>query len=235
MYIQYHELVMVLRLQIPGIDPTNVFGFMVTTVYHILIINTGIAGILAADLGIMMFVLHIIGIADVFKNSLNELDRMLQNEERDEELVHRQLLDIFVMHQELIAYEEGLDSTYGVAVFVQVITSVACLALTLFIYYVTGNFGSVLFMIGAMFQLLEFCLLGTALTVKNNHIELALYDICWYKLSMKNQKMLSFVLFRSQNAVEMTIGGVALLNMETFVEIIRTIYSAFAMMVRILD
>ncbi|XP_055632840.1 putative odorant receptor 83c [Toxorhynchites rutilus septentrionalis] len=235
MYVQNYELVMAIRMEIPGVDPTNVFGFMVTIAYQILLLYCGIAGILAADLAIMLFVLHIIGIADLFRNSLNELDRMLQNEQRDEDVVHRQILDICVMHQELIAYENGLDSTYATVVFVQVITSVICLALTLFIYYATRNIGNILFMIGAMFQLIEFCLLGTVLTVKNDHITLALYDISWYKLSKEDQKMLSFVLSRSQNVVELTIGGLALLNMETFVEIIKTIYTYFAMMVQLLE
>ncbi|XP_055632839.1 putative odorant receptor 83c [Toxorhynchites rutilus septentrionalis] len=219
MYIRHNELVMVMRVQIPGIDPTNEIEFIITTIYHVILLGLGIAGILAADLAIMVLVLHIVGIVDVFRNSLKELDQLLEDEERDEDMIHRKLLDICVMHKELIAYEEGLDSTYGVAVFVQVLTSVSCLALSLFIYYVTGNFGIGLFIIGAFFQLLEFCMLGTALTIKNEHIEQALYDIRWYKLSKRDQKTLGFVLFRSQNAVEMTIGGLALLNMETFVEV----------------
>ncbi|XP_055632842.1 putative odorant receptor 83c [Toxorhynchites rutilus septentrionalis] len=234
-YVRYNELVMAVRIQVPGIDPTNEFGFVVTTIYHVLLVSTGIAGILAADMAMMMIVLHILGIADVYKNALKELDQLLEAEERDEQMIHRKLLEICVMHQELISYEEGLDSTYGTIVFVQVISSVACLVLSLFITYMTRNIGIAFFLVAAVFQLFEFCLLGTTLTVKNDHIELAIYDTCWYKLCTEEQKMMSLVLFRSQNAVEMTIGGVALLNMETFVEIMKTIYSSFAMMVQVLE
>lgn len=48
---------------------------------------------------------------------------------------------------------------------------------------------------------------------------IALYDTYWYKLTNTEQKMIGYMLHRSQNAVEMTIGGISLLNMETFVEV----------------
>ncbi|XP_065088822.1 putative odorant receptor 83c [Ochlerotatus camptorhynchus] len=115
-------------------------------------------------------------------------------------------------------YEEMLDEHYGVCVFVQVLSSVACIALSLFNFYMTYNIGALTFLIFSFFQLLEFCVLGTILTIKNDQIMRALYDTCWYRLSTEEQKMMAFMLHRSQNAVEMTVGGLALLNMETFVE-----------------
>ncbi|EDS42728.1 Odorant receptor 83c [Culex quinquefasciatus] len=219
MYVMHNEKLMVLKVNVPGFDPTTQLGFLVTTGYHTLLIFMAIAGILASDLGIMLIVLHIVGIADVFKNGLKELDELLTDEDRTDEEVHEKVLEICIMHRELIVYEEELDSCYATIVFVQVITSVACLVLSLFIFYVTQNIGSGLFIIAAFFQLLEFCMLGTALTIKNEEILLALYDVRWNALSNQQRKLWQFLLHRSQNAVEMTIGGVALLNMETFVEI----------------
>lgn len=54
---------------------------------------------------------------------------------------------------------------------------------------------------------------------QNDEIMLALGDTRWYYLPCEMQKMMGFMLQRSQNAVEMTIGGISLLNMETFVEV----------------
>ncbi|XP_039440120.2 uncharacterized protein LOC120421043 [Culex pipiens pallens] len=175
MYVMHNEKLMVLKVNVPGFDPTNQVGFLVTTGYHTLLIFMAIAGILASDLGIMLIVLHIVGIADVFKNGLKELDELLTDEDRTDEEVHEKVLEICIMHRELIVYEEELDSCYATIVFVQVITS-------------------------------------------NEEILLALYDVRWNALSNQQRKMWQFLLHRSQNAVEMTIGGVALLNMETFVE-----------------
>lgn len=54
---------------------------------------------------------------------------------------------------------------------------------------------------------------------QNDQARIALYNTKWYLLSISDQQRLKFVLHRSQNAVEMTIGGLALLNMETFVAV----------------
>lgn len=50
--------------------------------------------------------------------------------------------------------------------FVQVASSVSCLTLSLFLCYMTNDIPSYAFLLGALFQLLEFCLLGTIFRVK---------------------------------------------------------------------
>ncbi|XP_055607005.1 putative odorant receptor 83c [Uranotaenia lowii] len=87
------------------------------------------------------------------------------------------------------------------------------------------------FVIGALFQLLEFCLLGTIYTVQNEAMIRSIYEVKWYLLPADERRMWSFMLHKSQNAVNLTIGGLAVLNVETFVEIIKTIYQCFAMLI----
>ncbi|XP_055596885.1 putative odorant receptor 83c [Uranotaenia lowii] len=82
---------------------------------------------------------------------------------------------------------------------------------------------------------MQFCILGAALTIKNDQVKVAIYDTKWYDLPVEEQKMLAIVLHKSQNSVEMTIGGLALLNMETFVQILKMIYSYFAMLLQLME
>ncbi|XP_029725349.2 putative odorant receptor 83c [Aedes albopictus] len=236
-YFWYNERMLIINLHIPGVDTVTRTGFMITTLFHLVLIFMAVAGILAADLGCIIVVGHVAGIADVFKNALNELDQLTKQkcDERVDDSIHRKVLQICVMHQEIISYEEELDENYGVTVFVQVLSSIACVALSLFNFYMTYNIGALTFLVYAFFQLFQYCVLGTVLTIKNDEIMIALYDTYWYKLTNTEQKMIGYMLHRSQNAVEMTIGGISLLNMETFVEIVKTIYSYSAMLVQFLD
>ncbi|XP_053692338.1 odorant receptor 67d-like [Sabethes cyaneus] len=229
------EKSLVLPLELPFVEPFSETGYVITTVYHLVMVAMGIMGILAADMGIMILVLHIIGIVDVFMNNLEELDEILLQPELDAEHKQKKFTEICKMHKEIIQYEEDLDSCYYNTVFVQVITSVSCLSLTLFVIYMTRDWTRLMFMLATFFQLLEFCMLGTALRVKNDHVIDAIYDCNWHLLTASDKRRFAIMLHRAQNPVEMTIGGISLLNMETFVEIMKTIYSYFAMMINFLE
>ncbi|XP_055592647.1 putative odorant receptor 83c [Uranotaenia lowii] len=182
----------------------------------------------------MLIILHIVGVADVFKNQLKSLDDLIDREDKDAEKIHVNVLGICLMHEEIIEYEEELDESYKTVVLFQIITSILEISTCLFILYMTGHINALFLAISAVWQLLEFCLLGVTLTIKNEEIARALYDIKWYKLSSKHQRMLGFVLHNAQNAVEITVGGLALLNLETFVEVMKRIYSYCAMLIQFL-
>ncbi|XP_065088823.1 putative odorant receptor 83c [Ochlerotatus camptorhynchus] len=234
-YIRFNERLLLINLHIPGIDTDTSLGYAVTTAYHLMLLGLAVAGILVADLAVIIVIGHVAGITDVFKNALNELDQLLETNDRNAEQIRKKLLEVCVIHQEIITYEEDLDAAHGAIVFVQVLSSVACIALSLFNFYMTLNIGILTFLAMAFFQLLQYCVMGTILTIKNDEIMLALGDTRWYYLPCEMQKMMGFMLQRSQNAVEMTIGGISLLNMETFVEIIKKIYSYSAMLMQFLE
>ncbi|XP_053696907.1 odorant receptor 67d-like [Sabethes cyaneus] len=235
MLVIKQEKTLILPLELPFVETFSDAGYVIIMVYHAVMVIIAIAGILAADMGIMIYVLHIVGIVDVFVNNLDELDEMLVQPDTSERAKQQKFTEICIMHREIIRYEEDLDECYYYTVFVQVITSVSCLSLTLFVVYMTRNWIRGMFILATFFQLLEFCLLGTALRVKNDHAIDAIYNCKWHLLSTSDKRRLAIMLHRAQNPVEMTIGGLALLNMETFVEIIKTIYSYFAMMISFLE
>ncbi|XP_055549365.1 odorant receptor 67d-like [Wyeomyia smithii] len=229
------EKKLVLPLELPFTEASTETGYVITTIFHLVLTVMAIMGILAADMGIMIIVLHVVGIANVFMNNLGDLNEMLLQAETSDETKRQKFTEICIMHKEILQYEEDLDGCYHHTVFVQVITSVSCLSLTLFVIYMTRDWTRLMFMLATFIQLLEFCMLGTTLRVKNDHIIDAIYDCNWYLLSSSDKLRLGIMLHRAQNPVEMTIGGLSLLNMETFVEIMKTIYSYFAMMISFLD
>ncbi|XP_053692336.1 uncharacterized protein LOC128740795 [Sabethes cyaneus] len=217
------EKSLIFPLELPFVDTFSDTGYVILTVYHGVLLVMGVPGILAADMTIMIYVLHILGIVDVFINNLDELDEMLVQVDTSETAKQQKFTEICVMHREIIRYEQDLDECYFFVVFIQVISSVSCLSLTLFVVYMTKRWARVLFIFATFFQLLEFCLLGTALRLK------------WHLLALSDKRRLIVMLHRAQNPVEMTIEGLYMLNMETFVEIMKTIYSYFTMMISFLE
>ncbi|XP_055589100.1 putative odorant receptor 83c [Uranotaenia lowii] len=192
-------------------------------------------GLVAADVACMIIILQIFGVADVFINQLKSLDDVLEQHDGNEEYVYHKVRGICLMHEEIIQYEIEMDESYKTVVLVQIVTSIAEISTSLFVFYLTGHINALFLAVSAVWQLFEYCLLGVTLTIKNEQIVRALYDIKWYRLTTKQQKMLGIVLQRAQNAVEITIGGLALLNLETFVEVMKKIYSYYAMLMQFLD
>ncbi|XP_055592645.1 odorant receptor 67d-like [Uranotaenia lowii] len=229
-YLKDGKYVLMFAMLIPGCDPETLHGFVITCVYHIGTLYIGIVGILAADVSNMLFILNVVEVADVFKNQLKSLDVILDGMHNDEEIVHRQVLGICSMHEEIVLYSEELESSYGTVILFQIVTSIVEISTGLFIFHMTGHINAFFLVLGAIWQLLEFCLLGVTLTVKNEEIVRALYDLKWYHLSTRHQRMLGLILHKAQNAVEISIGGLAWLNLETFVEVMKTIYSYYAML-----
>ncbi|XP_058456982.1 odorant receptor 67d-like [Malaya genurostris] len=82
------------------------------------------------------------------------------------------------------------------------------------------------------YQLLFCCFMGTVQEMKNEQLEREIYNLTWYKLPISQQKSLLLMLQRAQNPVPLTLifGD---LNMPTFLQIYKTIYSVFAMLLRV--
>ncbi|XP_062542279.1 uncharacterized protein LOC134210252 [Armigeres subalbatus] len=69
----------------------------------------------------------------------------------------------------------------------------------------------------------------------NDEVILAINGTMWYMLDKSQLKMIQFMLHRCQNPSNLTVGGFAPLNIETFVEIMKTIYQFFAMMINFVE
>ncbi|XP_053692339.1 uncharacterized protein LOC128740798 [Sabethes cyaneus] len=234
-YLMYGEKTLALNVIIPGVNIRTHWGYACTLAYQLFLLAVAITGISAYDTAMMIYICNLAGLVDVYKNKLKELDELLLAPKRNGSQIAEKVREIVVNHNEILRYESELDKRYIVINFVQVATSVSCLTLSLFLCYMTNFLPGYAFIIGAVFQLLEFCLLGTIFSVKNDEIIIAIYNTRWYLLDRADLKMLLFMFHRSQNSVNLTIGGFAPLNIEIFVEIMKTIYQYFAMLINFME
>lgn len=106
-----------------------------------------------------------------------------------------------------------------------VLTIVLCLYLIVLKRWIIGPF----LILAGYFQLLSFCLVGTAVDTKNDMILEAIYNSLWYRLPFREQKKLCLMLMRSQRSPRLTIGKFAYLNVDTFMKTTKAIYTYFMM------
>ncbi|XP_055590516.1 odorant receptor 67d-like [Uranotaenia lowii] len=230
-----HEKVLSLAFIIPGLSTEASYGYGITLIVHAFLIFLAVTGLVAADTVILLFVTSVSGYADLLRNELDDLNELLDSADYDRKIISEKVRRICCMHQEVIQYESDLDDRYINTCFVQVVTSVTSISAALFLIYTKNHIPSYGLLPASLFQLLEFCLLGTVLTVKNQEIMESIYDAHWYKLPKEEQRCFELMLHKSQNTIEMTIGGLAPLNIETFVGIINRIYSYFMMLINFIE
>ncbi|KXJ74568.1 hypothetical protein RP20_CCG013368 [Aedes albopictus] len=82
----------------------------------------------------------------------------------------------------------------------------------------------------ASFQIFTLSLLGTLLLIKGEELIQQVYDINWYNLDLPVQKSLKLLLLISQNNKEISY-RFGVMNMETFVQSHKLVYSFFTMLV----
>ncbi|XP_055605509.1 putative odorant receptor 83c [Uranotaenia lowii] len=234
-YVVYGERVLPLTALLPGINADSHTGYFLTLGFQLFVLGLGLSGMSAADLAILLFVVNLAALVDVFKGSLQELNVLLEAPIRDEQAIRKKTRDIFLEHGSIENYESELDERYFFINFIQIVSAVSCMSISLFLCYTTNYLPGYAFLVGAFFQLLEFCLLGTIFTVKNNHMIDAIYDVKWYLLPLKERREWNFLLHKSQNAIDLTVGGFSKLNLETFVAIINTIYQYFAILINFVE
>ncbi|EAT41957.2 AAEL006465-PA [Aedes aegypti] len=230
-YWRYRRLELLISVRLPGIDADSHYGYIITMAYQIFMMVAAVFGMAAADSAILLFVCSLAGFVDVFKNELRELDMMLVQNPRDESKIRRKVREICVQHFTVIEYESDLDERYFTTCFVQVVSTTIGLSGALFLAYIVRYIPGFALMLVLTAQLLEFCLLGTVLYVKNEEITEAIYGTSWHLMEKPQQRCFALMLHKSQNFVEMTVGGLAPLNMETFVAIMKSIYSYFTMLI----
>lgn len=188
-YWDEHKRDLLFALRLPGIDADSFNGYVITTCTQIAMIVICVFGLAASDVAILLFVCSLAGFVDVFKNELDELNTMLNDEQRDERKIQQKVREICMQHLAVIEYEylsicfskflllmlsmlihfryeSDLDERYISTCLIQVISATMGISVCLFLVYVVRYIQAYVLLLVLFSQLLEFCMLGTVLTVK---------------------------------------------------------------------
>ncbi|XP_052863677.1 uncharacterized protein LOC128270316 [Anopheles cruzii] len=242
MYFVVHVKVTILPLVLPGIDIYSVYGYGFTNAVHVFIALWGLLGALVSDTGFMMFVLHFRTYASLFGIDCGEFGKdlvMVESEELPEQeyvaFCRVRMREIYLRHQNVIAYVSSLNLCYETICSVQLATCSFSIMLNLFLALTTDWYATYSFLVVSVFQLLIFCILGAVIQVTNDGLNHDISSLPFYRLPPGEQHMFRLMLFRSQNPPGLFVRGVGPLNMQTFTDIMQKIYSSFAMMYSYLE
>ncbi|KAL1401263.1 hypothetical protein pipiens_006745 [Culex pipiens pipiens] len=184
--IQSGEKTLPFGFYIPQLDRDTWFGYFCNYAIQIYLTTYVSSLDMGTDCIYMMTLMSSFTQIDLLKMSLVEMNKMIDNEDKDLDNFFKQL------------------SWYQGYVFIAFLS----------------------------YQLFFGCFLGTLLAIKNEQLQHEIYRVTWYKLSIPNQKMLQFVLKSSQESVCMSL-IFAPLDMSTYLQVYKSIYSLFTMLLTV--
>ncbi|EZA57540.1 ObirOr5-V11 [Ooceraea biroi] len=132
-------------------------------------------------------------------------------------------------HQKIITFSEHIEDLYSniaMALFVSDTLIICCLGFIMVTSIGTSDAAriiirTVLFYFVINMEAFIFCFAGEYLSAKSQSIGDAAYDTCWYDSYSTANRIIPFLIMRSQNQLTITIGKVTNLSLERFTNIIR--------------
>ncbi|XP_036336897.1 odorant receptor 67d-like [Rhagoletis pomonella] len=224
--------VYVMHFFIPGLDVDTQFGYLATMAVHTVVFLAGAFGLFAGDL----FFLIYLGQPELFRDILVlKVKALNEASAKNCKTTERLLIDIIEWHQYYTDYNERCNGIFYYIITMQIVTSGISIICTMYIVLMGDWPGAYLYILVAFCGLYLYCIIGTKTETCNHAFCEELYNINWYDLQVKHQKMLVFVLKKSQNPSEIKIGGVLPLSVQTALSITKSIYGIFTMMLGFLD
>uniref|UniRef100_A0A905AWL4 Odorant receptor n=1 Tax=Glossina morsitans morsitans TaxID=37546 RepID=A0A905AWL4_GLOMM len=215
---------------IPGIDPKETVGYFIHTGFHCAIILFSGVGFFASDTIMFSMLLHVLLHRDIMVAKFHDLNEITEQEDKPAERSRPLLNDIIAWHQKYNlrtyagGYENGrsqvfpcrfveyIEELFSGVIFVHVTTSCASICSTLFcIVLKVWPFAPVLLLLNT--SMYGYCGFGQLLVTANEDVTRMIYEVCiWYRLKVKEQKMILLMLRKSQNAAKLTVGKIMPLN-----------------------
>nr|QKN21491.1 odorant receptor [Zeugodacus tau] len=221
----------IMQFFIPGIDADTNFGYLLTTAVHMVVFLAGSFGLFGGDL----FFLIYLGQPELFRDILilkvEELNvAAAQKDDNTESL----LINIIEWHQYYMDFNNRCNDIFYYIITMQILTSGISIICTMYIILMGDWPGAYLYILVALCGLYLYCIIGTRIQTSSETFFEELYNINWYELDIKKQKMMILILMKSQNPSEIKIAGVLPLSVETALQITKSMYGIFTMMLQVM-
>ncbi|KAJ3648705.1 hypothetical protein Zmor_020486 [Zophobas morio] len=145
------------------------------------------------------------------------------------------LLSCFNHHKEILRFAYDSNNFFNWIVFVQFFISGASIGITMFQLTITTPFSSEFFSLvtfgnAIIVEIFMYCWFGNEVEIKSANIPVAIFHSDWLKAAEKTKKDMVFFLMRCQRPIKMSALNLFYLSLETFVRILRTSWSYFALL-----
>ncbi|KAK9309030.1 hypothetical protein QLX08_001213 [Tetragonisca angustula] len=139
-------------------------------------------------------------------------------------------------HNTIFRFVELVNNLFSKMMSVQFVISAVAICFN--IYQITESnvrsqiLKSIMFIISALIQALYFCWFGDLTKMKSLDISNRIYDSNWTDLSNDAKKMLVIIMARSLTPIEIISAYILPVNLESFKGLMKTIYSAYNMLLQ---
>ncbi|KAL1374226.1 hypothetical protein pipiens_018215 [Culex pipiens pipiens] len=227
------ERILAVPLFMPLVDETTVEGFVANYVSHLMMLLIAACGFVSIDCMFLAFVIPIAAYANAIEGEVQQLNDLLEQPKRDDKMIEEKCNLLYKVHQTLLEYESLLEDHNNIVMLFKVASIILGMVTNIIVIF-KSSFPQAYFLITIFFvQLTQYCLMGTVVT--NEQMLKHLYNINWHLLPPKHAKHLVLILHQAQNASSVTIGRFAELNVESYVSVLKTIYTYVMMLATFME
>ncbi|KAJ3663384.1 hypothetical protein Zmor_007659 [Zophobas morio] len=154
---------------------------------------------------------------------------------KDNANFNTELINCVKHHKAILRFAQESNTFFSVIALGQMATSTSVLALTMFqlsfVNPASGEgLGHILYITGISTQMHLYCWFGNTVEVKSSQIISALYESEWINQPPPVKKNLLILSSRCQRPIRMTAIGLFILSLETFIRILRSAWSYYAVL-----
>ncbi|XP_019532759.2 odorant receptor 49b-like [Aedes albopictus] len=218
--------------QFSFLDTNNWVGFTLTYCYQVINSLMVVISSCCNDILIAIVYVNAMSMYDCIMSDLRELSKISEMEKTQDNkrLAEEQMKSIIQQHQHLMQFLDLSNDVYSSYFLMSLASMTGTIAVLLTALVMVRWYPAIVICFAASFQIFTLSLLGTLLLIKGEELIQQVYDINWYNLDLPVQKSLKLLLLISQNNKEISY-RFGVMNMETFVQSHKLVYSFFTMLV----
>ncbi|XP_020289114.1 odorant receptor 22c-like [Pseudomyrmex gracilis] len=215
---------LLLKMELPfEIDNVLVYvAILVTQFIH----QTSAASITCVFSCVLItLVLHVCGQIDLVRLKLNEITK----KDIESHMIENIIKTLIVRHQKIIIFSKNIENLFSNIALMQFISNtliICCLGFLIVISIGAPNgttmvIKCLLFYIIINMEAFIFCFIGEYLSKKSKMIGDAAYESVWYDLTPTQNRLVLFMIVRSQKHLTLTIGKIMDVSLQQFTSIVK--------------
>ncbi|XP_011503364.1 PREDICTED: odorant receptor Or1-like [Ceratosolen solmsi marchali] len=182
---------------------------------------------------------------EILKNRLLSIPKLCASAKRSDDdedasaripsLESRLITECVRDHESIFKFANLLNDTLNVLLFGQLAVTLPNLCLSVYLMS-KQSIGGMEFMMTFQFfmavviELYFFCWYGNEVTLNSLEVENAVHEMDWTSLSIKSRKELLFIMKRTSKPILFSVGPIMNMNIDSFLSIMKTSYSAFSVL-----
>ncbi|XP_058802750.1 odorant receptor 33a-like [Phymastichus coffea] len=213
------------------------YWFWFTYFHQVILGSSAICAHIGTDTLFVGLLLKAIGQVNLLKYRLQNLPILNKNNlncvEQVKKIERKWLIQMIQHHQRIYRFGQDLNKIFHELLIILVISSLPNICINVYslsaytdhinVQYIATFFSTT----SALIQFFITCWYGNELALKCMEVPSAIYEMNWNMLDVKVQKLLIFMMKRSDKPISFSVGYLIPMNIGSFINIIKTSYTAF--------